>query len=63
MNELQANYEGMTKKELVDIIKSQKSELISQETVERNRGAAGTTPQDSDGNIHDPNAKSILNPI
>lgn len=87
MNELQPNYEEMTKKELVSIIKSQKSELISQEavikeykkhleqviefssvekyreTVERNRGAAGTTPQDSDGNIHDPNAKSILNPI
>lgn len=76
MNELQANYEGMSKKELVNIIKSQKSELISQEavikeykkhleqviefssvekyreTVKRNREAAGTAPQDSDGNYY-----------
>ncbi|WP_430606452.1 hypothetical protein IGJ55_002125 [Enterococcus sp. AZ170] len=33
MNELEMNYEEMTKKELVSIIKSQKSELISQEAV------------------------------
>lgn len=76
MNELQMNYEGMTNEQLVSIIKSQKSELISQEavikeykkhleqviefssvekyreTVKRNRGAAETTPQDS--NFYNP---------
>ena len=33
MKELQMNYEGMTNEQLVSIIKSQKSELISQEAV------------------------------